>query len=314
MVSKKYYIIVFLLLLPGLFLYAQKPETLKSKIKLDTTYNHGADVYALAQAGDYVAFGDENGEISLIDKAGKIIKTPVKHSGWINTICYNSANKTLVSGGSDGRLTILDVTKNIIVKTIQLTSESIIKIEFVSDSLLLAASDKLYLVSVEKGISIKSFTDTKRITSFVVDNEKKSAYLGLEDGKISVFDLVKFKSVRQITNHKKKVSAFTISEDGKYLVSGDASGTFVVWELKGFKVVKSIKAHSDEISSISFSNDNKYIVTAGWDKNIYMWNRNNYKIDLNINAHKNIVTSILFNKKQLFTASFDNNIKVWSNF
>ena len=314
MFCKKTCLIMFLLALPVLFLSAQSQETLKLKIKLDTTYNHGADVYELMQAGDYAAFGDENGEVFLIDRSGKISKTPIKHSGWVNSLSYNSTKKVLVSGGSDGILSVLDITTNTVMKTIPVCTETITQIEFISDSVLLATSDKLYMVSIEKGMIINTFSEAKQITSLIVDKDKKTALLGLEDGKISVFDINKFKSTKQLIKHNKRVTAFSISGDGKEFVSGDAGGTFIVWQLKDFKTLKSIKAHTDQISSIAFSEDNQYIVTAGWDKNIFVWNRKNYKIDLNINAHKNIVSSILFNNHKFFSASFDNTIKVWSNF
>jgi WD40 repeat protein len=314
MFSKKSCFFLLILVLTGFSLSAQTSAPLKSRIKLDTTYEHGADVYVLIQAGDYNAFGDENGEVCLIDSAGEITKTPIKHNGWINTLCYGSVKKVLVAGGSDGILSILDIATNSIEKIIPVTAETITKIEFISDSVLLVASDKLYLVNIEKETISKNYSTTNRITSLTIDKSKKSAYLGFDNGNISVFDVDKFTSGKQLITHKKKVTALCLSCDGKYLVSGDEGGIFTIWQLKGYKILKSIKGHTDEISSIAFSNDNKYIITAGWDKNIFIWDRNNYKLDLNVNAHKNIVTSVLFSNHKFLTASFDNTIKVWSNF
>jgi WD40 repeat protein len=314
MFSKKSCFFLFILVIAGFSLSAQTSGTLKSKIKLDTTYNHGADVYVLLKTGDYTAFGDENGGVYLIDSAGEITKTPIKHNGWINTLCYIPEKKILVSGGSDGILSVLDITTNSIEKTIQLSQETITKIEFISDSVLLVTSDRLFLVNIDHGVISNSFSIAHRIVSLTIDEDKKSAYLGLDNGNISVFDVIKFKSGKQLTAHKKKVTALCLSGDRKNLISGDEGGTFTVWQLKDYKILKSAKCHADAISSIVCSDDNKYIVTAGWDKNIFIWNRNNYKLDLNVNAHKNIVTSVLFNNHKFLTASFDNTIKVWSNF
>jgi WD40 repeat protein len=314
MFSKKLYFFAVLLFLPSFFISAQTTQVLKSKIKLDTSYNHGSDVYVLVSADGYIAFGDELGEVTLIDQSGKLIKTPVKHTGWVNAIAYNLTKKLLVSGGSDGKLNFLNLESNEIVRTLSISEATISQIRFLSDSQLLVSSDKLYLINVDDGKTINSFSETKQISCFAVDADKKTAYLGFEDGKISVFDINKFKSGKTLIKHQSKVTAIALSNDGKELVSGDNSGTFVIWETKNFKPKKMLKAHSDVLSSIAFSEDNKYLVTAGYDKNVFVWNRKDYKLELNVNAHINIVTSVLFANGKFVTAGFDNTIKIWKNF
>jgi len=314
MFSKKYCLLIFLLLSPGLFLYSQSQDLLKNKIKLDTTYKLGADIYALSQAGDYTAFGDENGDLFVIDKSGAVYKTAVKHTGWINSLSYNSSKNILASGGSDGLVSIYSISEKQQIKTVRISNETIKQLQFISDSLLLAAADKLYLINIETGKILNDFTEQNKITALCITPDKKTALLGLADGKISVFDIDKFKRTKQIIKHTKEITALVFSNDGKDFVSGDKNGTFVIWQAKTYKALKSLKAHSDEIGSILFSNDNKYIVTAGWDKNIFVWNRTSFKLELNINAHKNIVSSILFNNGKFYSASFDNTIKAWSNF
>ena len=309
----------FVLLLICLFFifqlsFSQSSGELKSKIKLDTSYNHGKDIYALASAGNNLAFGDENGDLFLINSNLNVLNIATGISLWVNCLAVNSSNSILVAGCSEGDLYFHNITNNSEIKRLKLTKAAIKAVKFLSDSAILAASDKLYLININSGNVIKSFDFGIKILSLEIENSAKTVYVGLEDGKIMIFDAVKFKPLKNLTKHKRGVTAISISEDKKELITGDASGLVYVWTLKSGKAVKSISAHIDEISSLLFSPDKKYIITAGWDKNIFIWDRKKYILELNINAHKNIVTSVIFWNGKLVTAGYDNNIKIWSNF
>jgi WD40 repeat protein len=306
--------ILVLLLSAFHFISAQTPEGLKSKIKLDTSYNHGCDIYTLESAGDKLAFGDENGEIFFIDHGYKVLKSHVKHEGWINSLSCSPSKKLIASGGSDGKLVVYDIEGANEIKSISVSKVSISGVRFLTDSTLLMASDKLYLINVQTGKILKDFNPKKKITVITTDIPKKNLYMGYEDGSVIMIDIAKLRIVKQFQKHKSKITAITLSSDGKDLVSGDNNGLVYIWSLKSGKPVKSIKAHIDEVGGLLFSRDNTYLITAGWDKSIFVWNRNNYKLELNINAHKNIVTSILFWNDKLVTAGLDNTIKIWSNF
>lgn len=305
---------VALLFIPFVSLTAQTSGNLKSKIKLDTSYNYGCDIYVLLNAGDKAAIGDENGEISFINKNKEISKTPVKHNGWVNAIAYSNTKNIIASGGSDGNIIILDAESNILTNTIHVSKSTITGVIFITDSLLLAASDKLYLINLTEGKIARSISCPKKITYLKSDKSGKTVYAGMEDGKIELFDINKFKFVKSFIKHTGKITAISISNDGKEFASADAGGLVIIWSIKTGKPVKSIKAHVDEVSGLLFSNDDKYLLTAGWDKNIFVWDRKTYKLELNINAHKNIVSSVIFWNGKLVSAGFDNTVKIWSNF
>lgn len=281
-------------------------------IKLDTSYSMGLDVFTLSPADSNIAFGDENGNLYLINSSGNITETPVKHTGWINSI--NNKGDSLLVNGSDGYITLFNINDNSIEAKFKISDETVKQSAFISDSILIVLSDNLSLFNTNSGKTQKIFPFTKTISCMALIPGKKQVLLGFTDGSITVFDINTSKPVQQLIKHKKKITAFAISQDRKHLVSGDATGVSTFWQLSNYTMRKSFQTHSNEISSIAFSPNGKYFVTAGWDKAIKVWNRTDFKLELNINIHRNIVTAILFHNNKFFTASYDNTIKVWNDF
>jgi WD40 repeat protein len=309
MFSKKIVFVILFLLVQVYALYSQA-NTLNSKIKLDTTYRLGLDILALAPAGSNIAFGDENGNIYLIDSLHNILETPVKHTGWINSI--SNKGDSLLVNGSDGCITIFDVATNSVKQKIKVSDETIKQSDFISDSILLVLSDNLSLLNTKSGKITRTFPFTRDISCMALIPDRQRVILGFTDGSITIFDINTSKSITRLLKHKNKITAFAISKDRRQLLSGDATGIVTLWQLSDYSMKKSFQANDNEISSIAFSDDTKYFITAGWDKNIKVWNRTNFKLELNITAHTNIVSAILFHKDKLFTASYDNTIKVWN--
>ena len=292
-------------------LYSQT-DLFKSRIVLDTIYKLGLDVFALSVAGTNVAFGDEDGNLCLIDSSGTILKTSVKHSGWINSIS-NKGNLLLVNG-SDGSITLFDIANNNIKQNFKVSDETIKQSDFVSDSTVVVLSDNLFLLDIKNNKIIKTFPFAKTPSCMSLITGKKQVILGFTDGSITIFDLNTSKTINRLLKHKDKITALTISKDRRQLLSGDTQGISTLWQLNDYTIKKSFKTNDYEISSIAFSDNGKYFVTAGWDKNAKVWNRTNFKLEVNINLHKNIVSAILFHNNKFFTASYDNTIMVWHDF
>lgn len=311
MFFRKSIFVVLFLLSQVCFLYSQT-NLLKSKIVLDTTYRLGLDIFALAPAKSSVAFGDENGNLYLIDSLGRIIETEVKHMGWINSI--TNKGDLLLINGSDGFITLFDIASSSIKQQFKVLDETIKQSDFISDSILIVLSDNLFLFNINSSKITRTFPFKKTLSCMALMPGKKQVVLGFTDGSITVFDINTSKSVKQLTKHKNKITALAFSQDKKQLISGDIKGFSTVWQLVNYTVKKSFQSNDDEISSIVFSDNSKYFITAGWDKNIKVWNRIDLKLELNINLHKNIVTAILFHNDKFFTASYDNTIMVWNDF
>ena len=309
MFFRKIIFVILFLLVQVYDLYSQT-NTLNSKISLDTTYRLGLDILALASAGSNVAFGDENGNLCLIDSLGKIVETSVKHTGWINSI--SSKGDSLLVNGSDGCITIFDIADHSVKQKIKISDETIKQSDFIADSILIVLSDNLSLLNTNSGKITKTFPFTREISCMALIPGRQRVILGFTDGSITIFDINTSKSITRLLKHKNKITAFAISKDRRQLLSGDATGIATLWQLSDYNMKKSFKANGDEISSIVFSDNAKYFITAGWDKNIKVWNRANFKLELNITAHINIVSAILFHKDKFFTASYDNTIKVWN--
>jgi WD40 repeat protein len=278
---------------------------------LDTSYSLGVDIFALSTAGPNVAFGDENGNLRLIDSLGKILETPVKHLGWINSIS-NNGNLLLVNG-SDGEITLFDVADNNIKQKFKVSDETIKQSDFLSDSVAVVLSDDLLLLNIKDGKIIRTFPSKKTISCMSLIPGRNQVILGFTDGSVTIFDLNTSQTVKQLIKHKNKITALAISKDRRQFISGDAVGVSTLWQLTDYTMKKSFKTNDYEISSIAFSDNNKYFVTAGWDKNVKVWNRTNFKLEVNINLHTNIVTAILFHRDKFFTASYDNKIMVWND-
>jgi WD40 repeat protein len=131
------------------------------------------------------------------------------------------------------------------------------------------------------------------------------------DGKIYVFDPVKRKLIRTLTNHLSEVNTLAVHPSGNIFASGSTDRSIIIWDASDFKEIKRFYARASAIESISLSNHGSLLAFGnelGYTKMIDLADKSP---DLKaVRNHRQRVSDIVFTdgNKSLITCSDDNHI------
>lgn len=158
---------------------------------------------------------------------------------------------------------------------------------------------------------------------FAFDDRK--AVVGIEDGRLEIYDLETNDLIDSVEGHQSSVTAMCLSNDKLGLLSGSRDKTVVFWDLE-FDVDASgenrkftLKARkrvvvADEVLCLSYSADQKYFAVGCLDRKGYIFFADSMKSYKVLYSHNLPITclDISTDATTLATGSGDKDVKIWS--
>ncbi|WP_353931437.1 P-loop NTPase fold protein [Okeanomitos corallinicola TIOX110] len=137
--------------------------------------------------------------------------------------------------------------------------------------------------------------------------------VGLEDGRIEIWDILTGEKWVSYQGHDEIVSSVSFSPDGKTLVSGSYDKTIKLWDVETGGEIRTLEGHNDSVFSVSFSPDGKTLASGSYDKTIHLWDVETGGEIRTLQRHNETVISVSFspNGKTLASVSADKTIKLW---
>ena len=146
-----------------------------------------------------------------------------------------SVPRTLVSGGMDARIHLLNVAKNSKLKTLRGAESTVTALTFDPNSTSFFSGEENGTVrrwDAQTGIEQFSFRSSfNTITALAFSPLGHFLAIGDEVGKIRLFDFVEQRETYIFTEHTRKITSLIFAEDGNTLVSGSEDGTILLWDM-----------------------------------------------------------------------------------
>lgn len=140
------------------------------------------------------------------------------------------------------------------------------RIAFSPDSKTMAvAGTRLTIWNAEGYFIVKHAPEVLNETYFIsfIDNGKKLVAAHKMRGKISVYDLLDGKIVKELRLNQPSVSSLNISSDGKKLMLGTSSGNLEIFELDSGSLVKKIETDQEAVEQAIFVQGDRKIIYIG---------------------------------------------------
>jgi hypothetical protein len=152
--------------------------------------------------------------------------------------------------------------------------------------------------------------------SVAVCPDGRSLAMGLEDGRILIYDIIDKKVNATLNAHLGPIWGIDFFKEvpgqPKRFVSASEDGTVNIWELGNSKPIKSLP-HESAVRALALQKDQKWVATGDRAGTVYMWN---LQLDIPVKRiqHGSSVNAVAFTSDGLsiITAGSNKTVNVWN--
>jgi WD40 repeat protein len=245
-----------------------------------TSFRHAfGTAFSLAYSsdGEFIAVGDDNGEIRLFfAKNGQLHMRCAGHADVISAIAFSADGQVMGSASFDNTIRLWNM------KDGQCTS------------VLLGHDGWVY--------SLDFSPDGRTLAS------------ASEDGTWRLWDIETGACARVVTEEPGFVAAVTFSPDGQLLAVGGSSGTVNLFRTSDLDHKTRLLGHTGRIRSLAFSRQGDLLASGAEDRDILLWRPEDGTLLATLSGHSGAVMSLSFSDigDVLASGSDDHTVRLWS--
>lgn len=308
-----------------------KPKAPKAKAGWRVAFElkHEHPVNIVACSADWIAAGDEGGNLFLCDqKTGKDRKLQFKGgkkkglTTSVDHLQFTPDGKHLfaVLNGRRG-MWRLDLDPNSKKPSPGVMGEQLTFLGTSADGEfwleLQDANKRLALRpnvwSRGAAVDTESILYKAEIAHATISADDKWLAVVTADENLRIHDRATLAETQTIPLPKQSVNAVQFSKDGKSVGVVGPNGFAKVYDTESGKEVATLKGHRGIIFCVTFSPDGKTIVTGGDDNAARVWDAAKGKLLAVLEGHKDSIRSVAFDPsgETLLTGSADKSVKAW---
>ncbi len=278
---------------------------------------------ALSMAGDRDKNEIEKTLQKAIEQKESSLKVFRRHTGWVNSVCISSDEKTGLSGSQDLTLNLWNLSDGTCIRTMKGHTNFITSVSISSDGTkgLSGSRDKtIRLWDLKSGTCIRTFEGHKGpVNSVNISSDGTLAISGGTDKIIYVWDIKSGNLITELEGHSDSVESVCFSPDTCYALSGSKDKTVRLWDLKSGKSVHTMEGHKNRINAVSISSDGNFALsgsgseTGSKDNTIRLWDLNNGQCINIFRGHSNFISSLSISRdgRFVFSGSEDRTVRFW---
>jgi WD40 repeat protein len=236
------------------------------------------------------------------------------------SVTISPNGQTVVTGDSDGNLTVWRLQNGQLSKILSKNQERSIK------SLAISSDEQTLIRGDGSDIAVTRLSDGKtlhylynhrgRVNALAVSPDGQTFVSGSMDKTIKIWRLQDGQLIRTLNGHQSFVNSVAISPDGQKIVSGSSDNTIKIWRLSDGQLLNNLildtqksLLNRNRVNSVAISPDGQKIVSGGDDVKVWKLQDGKLLYDL---GEKNVNSVAISPDGQTFvTGDLDNNIRVW---
>ncbi|OTA80302.1 hypothetical protein M434DRAFT_228741 [Hypoxylon sp. CO27-5] len=247
----------------------------------------------------------------------------------IQSLCFSSDDKCLITGGLDGLIRIWDIEKRTIRHTFTVHEQSIFNLDISSDGSIIAsgcADDTIRIWNIESGENTLRLRVGSRVTSVSISLDANYVAAASVDEIVRVWDIKKENLICSLGDHRGDFHPVALSPSGRQLLTG-SDRTMRIWEppnsggIDGLgrpgspQCINMFKTHEGSVRVVGFTNDNKCVISTDNDGRVQFWNRHTGSNLFTLKEHANSFLSVAHSPQDGYfaTTSSDKSLRIWSH-
>eukprot|EP01123_Difflugia_compressa_P004916 TRINITY_DN1643_c0_g2_i2.p1 TRINITY_DN1643_c0_g2~~TRINITY_DN1643_c0_g2_i2.p1 ORF type:complete len:821 (-),score=183.96 TRINITY_DN1643_c0_g2_i2:221-2683(-) len=229
------------------------------------------------------------------------------------------ADDELVTGSSDCRVFVWDMTEGTVKKTLDDGhTRPVTACEFSADGSLLASSSEDGIIIVWQGSTftrLHTLTGhTAAVTGLSFSPSDTRLASSSDDFSVRIWDAQTGKeTIPPLKGHTNVVKSVSFDPRGKLVASASRDNTLRIWDSRNGNELYVLRGHLDWLNCCHFSPNGARLVTCSWDYTLTLWNARKGEVISPMKGHQSSVSYCRFSPdgKNIISASFDGTLKIW---
>jgi eukaryotic-like serine/threonine-protein kinase len=285
--------------------------------------NRNVFAFSISPDGRQLALGMESAAVDVLD-IERLHERPRVFSvgGRRATVTFSPDGHTIAVRGHTGGVRLLDDERGQILNMFE------DQVNMTPNSLAFGAEGRLLAMAAGAEVRVLRATPSHLdgttlaanqgpIRRLAASSDDGLLALGLDDGKIAIWDLRLGRSVQTLRGHGFGVLAlaFVNRPDGSWLASAGGDGLVHVWDPRsGGEPLRTLPGNSGAVYAVAVRPDGRQIATGGGDGHIRTWDPVTGRSDLPLIEHGSLITALAYDPTGLILASggMDRTVRVWS--
>ena len=234
------------------------------------------------------------------------------------TVAWSTSGETLVTGSSDGLVTLWNVASRKRLKAFTGHTNWVRSVAFSPVNNLLASSSAdrtIRIWDVHTGQCLKIFKGhTGQVTSVTFSADGQIIVSSSADCTTRVWKVKTGECLNVIEGHTAWIRSSVISPSGRLIASGSKDCTVRLWSISSGQCLHIFKGHIDDVNAVKFSPSGDLLASSSDDGTIRIWNIQNGHCVKALQEQNGSVWSLDYSPSGQYIASSCNEnslIRIW---
>ncbi len=155
--------------------------------------------------------------------------------------------------------------------------------------------------------------EESEVWSYAYSPDEGACAVGVESGKISVYQTSNWKKNQTLSGHTNTVWSVVYSPQGDQLASGSSDNTVRLWDVKTGACLHILSGHENYVYSVVYSSQENQLASGSWDNTVRLWDVKTGACLRILSGHKNYVYSVVYSPQEnrFASGSSDNTVRLW---
>ena len=292
-------------------------------VQLIRTISDAADINCVefSPNGSLIATGsDDNRTVKLWNSSsGSLVRTLIKHEGYIWTVAFSPDGQLVASGAGDNIIKIWKVSTGQLLYTLTDHSGAVYSLAFSPDGSKLisgSADNSIKVWNSTNGYLIRTlYGHSGSVYALAYSPDGNTIASGAYDNTIKLWNASNYQ-LRRTINTGSGVYGLAFSPNGQIIAVGCDDNNVRTYNVSSGNRIDTMSGHTGSVRSVKFSPDGNWLVSSGSDNKIKVWEVSNGTLIKTLHGHTATVRSVTFSPdgRLLASGSYDDKIKIWGPF
>ncbi len=277
-------------------------------------YAGGITTVAYSPDGQWLAAGQENGEVSVWDSESGQLRYALKaHKKPVTRVAFSPDGALLVTASADGRVRMWRMQDGALLYTLRGHKNEVTDVAFHPDGSLIATSSMGKLIKLwraDDGTFVRSLSGHEAgVVSLAFSPDGRLLASASQAGTVGIWDVETGRLLHKLK--AQSVSDVLFSPDGQLLLMNTSDG-IELWRVADWSFQQEISSLGG-VASMAISPDNLMVAIGKRDGAMIFWDIPSDERLFEMKAHHGPVTDIAFRDDgvRLVSASADGTMSIW---